>query len=86
MIVILAYQLFHLGYGVLSSTVHMYGNIWNLSPYHYALFIAKIIEVLIVLIVCKPYGIGAHGEDEINVLLVHFFCQCIANSCPVLMS
>ena len=38
MIVILAYQLFHLGYGVLSSTVHMYGNIWNLSPYHYALF------------------------------------------------
>ena len=64
----------------------MHGNIGNLRPYNDSFFIAQIIKILIVLIMCTADGIGSHGQDQLHIPLVHLLRQRIANSCAVLVS
>ena len=86
MVVILCDQLSHLRNGILTAVRHVLGDIRNLSPDHQALLVAQIIEMLIVLIVCKANGVGTHLKDQCDILLMILRGQCISLLRTILMA
>ena len=63
----------------------MLGDVGNLRPDNQALFIAQVIEILVVLIVGKANGIGAHFQHHGNILFMLPCGQGTAQPLPVLM-
>ena len=86
MVVVLGNQLLHLADGVLTAGGHMLGNVGNFSPDHQTLFIAQIVEILIVLIVCQTDGGAAHLADQLHILLVMGGKQRVADAQTILMT
>ena len=86
MVVVLHDQLFHLADGVCTAVRHVLGNVRNLRPDHHAPLIAEVIEVLIVLVVCKPDGVCTDFTDQVHILQMFFFGDGIAEAFPVLMA
>ena len=86
MIIALNEQLLHLAYGIFSAVWHMLGNIGDLRPNNHTVFIAKIIEILIVLIMSEANCVSAHLADDIHIRIVVLFCDGVTNSLPVLMA
>ena len=85
-VVVLADQLLHLGQGVGTAVGHVHGDVGNLCPDDKALFVAQVIEMLCVLIVGQPDGVGPDFQNEGNVLLHHFVGQSNACVFAVLMA
>ena len=85
-VVVLDDQLFHLGQGVGTAVGHVHGDVGNLCPDDKALFIAQVVEILCVLVVRQPDGVGTHFQNDGNVLLHHFVCQGNAGPLAVLMA
>ena len=86
MVVVLDDQLFHLGQGVGTAVGHVHGDVGDLCPDDKTLFIAQVVEIRCVLIVCQPDGVGAHFQNDGDILLHHFFGQGIAHTLTVLMA
>ena len=63
-VVILEDQLFHLGQGVGTAVFHVHGDVGDLCPDDKALFVAQVIEMLCVLIVGQPDGVGPDLQNE----------------------
>ena len=85
-VVILEDQLLHLGQGVGTAVGHVHGDVGDLCPDDKTLFITQVVEILCVLIVCQPDGVGTHFQNEGNVLLHHFIGQGNAGTLAVLMA
>ena len=86
MVVVLDDQLFHLGQGVGTAVGHVHGDVGDLCPDDKTLFIAQVVEILCVLIVSQTDGVGAHFQNDGNILLHHFVGQGIAGPLAVLMA
>ena len=61
-------------------------DVWNLSPADKACFVAKLIEVLVMLVVCKAYAVGPHLKNQREILFMHLLRKRIAHSFTILMS
>ena len=85
-VVVLDDQLFHLGQGVGTAVGHVHGDVGDLCPDDKTLFITQVVEIRCVLIVCQPDGVGAHFQNDGDILLHHFFGQGIAHTLTVLMA
>ena len=85
-VVVLDDQLFHLGQGVGTAVGHVHGDVGDLCPDNKTLFITQVVEIRCVLIVCQPDGVGAHFQNDGDILLHHFFGQGIAHTLTVLMA
>ena len=85
-VVVLDDQLFHLGQGVGTAVGHVHSDVGNLCPDDKALFITQVVEILCVLVVGQPDGVGTHFQNDGNILLHHFVCQGIARTLAVLMA
>ena len=85
-VVVLDDQLFHLGQGVGTAVGHVHGDVGDLCPDDKTLFITQVVEIRCVLIVCQPDGVGAHFQNDGDILLHHFFGQGIARPLAVLMA
>ena len=85
-VVVLDDQLFHLGQGVGTAVGHVHGDVGDLCPDDKTLFITQVVEILCVLIVCQPDGVGAHFQNDGNILLHHFVGQGIARTLTVLVA
>ena len=86
MVVVLDDQFLHLGQGVGTAVFHVHGDVGDLCPDDKALLIAQVVEIRCVLIVCQPDGVGAHFQNDGDILLHHFFGQGIAHTLAVLMA
>ena len=64
----------------------MLGNIGDFSPDHHAIFIAEVVEILVVLVMGQTDGVAAHLLHERHILLVHFTGNGIAQTLAVLMA
>ena len=85
-VVVLDDQFLHLGQGVGTTIFHVHGDVGDLCPDHKTLFIAQVVEILCVLIVRQPDGVGTHFQNDGDVLLHHFVCQGNAGPLAVLMA
>ena len=85
-VVVLTDQLLHLGQGIGTAVGHVHGDVGDLCPDDKALFVAQVIEMLCVLIVGQPDGVGPDLQNEGNVLLHHFVGQGNARVFAVLMA
>ena len=85
-VVVLHDQLFHLADGVLPPGGHVLGDVGDLRPDDHAVFVAQIVEVLVVLVVGQPDGVGADLPDQGHILLVVGAAQRVADSLAVLMA
>ena len=85
-VVVLTDQLLHLGQGIGTAVGHVHGDVGDLCPDDKALFVAQVIEMLCVLIVGQPDGVGPDLQNEGNVLLHHFVGQGNACVLAVLMA
>ena len=85
-VVVLDDQLFHLGQGVGTAVGHVHGDVGDLCPDDKTLFITQVVEILCVLIVCQPDGVGTHFQNDGDILLHHFVGQGIARTLTVLMA
>ncbi len=85
MIVALCNEFPHLAEGVFAAALHMHGDIGNLRPHHDAVFVAQIIELLRMLIMCKTQCVCTDLPDDLHVRGVIFPGQSIALSLQVLM-
>ena len=86
MVVVLDDQFLHLGQGVGTAVFHVHGDVGDLCPDDKTLFITQVVEIRCVLIVCQPDGVGAHFQNDGDILLHHFFGQGIAHTLTVLMA
>ena len=64
----------------------MHGDVGDLCPDDKALLIAQVVEILCVLVVGQPDGVGTHFQNDGNILLHHFVCQGNADPLAVLMA
>ena len=64
----------------------MQGDVGDLGPDHNAVFIAEVIELLRVLIVCQAQGVGAQLPDDGHVRLVILNREGVALALQVLMA
>ena len=78
-------QFGHLTYRVFLSFRQMFRNVWNFCPYDHAVFVAQVIEVLVMLIMRQADGIGPHLFYDLHILPVHVRSQRISRAPPVLM-
>ena len=85
-VVVLDDQLFHLGQGVGTAVGHVHGDVGNLCPDDKTLFITQVVEILCVLIVCQPDGVGTHFQNDGDILLHHFVGQGNARTFSVLVA
>ena len=85
-VVALNQKLLHLADAVLPAAWHMLGDIRNLRPNDHTVFIAEIVEILIVLIVSKANGVGAYLTDHSHIGVVMILGNSITNALPVLMA
>ena len=85
-VVVLSYKLLHLRDSVLAAGGHMLGDIGDLCPDHKTLFIAEIIEILVVLIVSETDGGCANLHDIVNVLCVMLGKERVTNAPSVLVA
>ena len=86
MVVVLQHQFFHLAQRVGGGFGQMLGDVGDLCPDDKTLFITQVVEILCVLIVCQPDGVGAHFQNDGDILLHHFVGQGIARTLTVLMA
>ena len=86
MVVVLHYKFFHLRDCVISSSRHVLGDIWYLSPYYKAEFITERVEVLVMLIMRQSHCVGSHLHNKSHVLIVVFLRYCVSLSPSVLMT
>ena len=86
MVVVLHYKFFHLRDCVISSSRHVLGDIWYLSPYYKAEFITERVEVLVMLIMCQSHCVGSHFHNKSHVFVVVFLRYCVSLSPSVLMT
>ena len=86
MVIVLVDQLFHLVDGVLAAIGQVLGDIGDLSPDHHAVLIAQVVEVLVVLVMGQPDGVGTQFPDERHILIVHLPADGIAQTLAVLMA
>ena len=86
MVIALGDKLFHLVMGVDIGLGHMAGNIGNFRPYDHTTLIAEVIEILIVLIMGKADGGGAHFADKLHILLMMLGKESISDFPAVLMA
>ena len=86
MIVVLLNQLFHLADGVFPTVGHMLADVRDFRPDDHAVFVAQIIEILIVLIVRQTDGVAAQLTDERHVLVVHLAGDGVADALAILMA
>ena len=86
MIVVLLNQLLHLADGVFPTVGHMLADVRNLRPDDHAVFVAQIIEILVVLIVRQTDGVAAQLADECHVLVVHLAGDGVADALAILMA
>jgi hypothetical protein len=63
----------------------MFGNIGYFRPNQEAHFIAQIINILIVLIMRKADGVGAHFENHFQVFAMHFLGDGASDPEAILM-
>ena len=85
MIVALGNQFAHLAEGVFAAAFHMHGDIGNLRPHHNAVFVAQIIELLRMLIMCQAQCVCTNLPDDLHVRSVVLTGQGIALSLQVLV-
>ena len=85
-VIVLDDQLFHLGQGVGTAVGHVHSDVGNLCPDDKTLFITQVVEILCVLVVGQPDGVGTHFQNEGHVLLHHFVGQGNAGPLAVLMA
>ena len=85
-VVVLDDQLFHLGQGVGTAVGHVHGDVGDLCPDDKTLFITQVVEILCVLIVCQPDGVGTHFQNDGDILLHHFVGQGNARTFSVLVA
>ena len=86
MVIVLDYKLGHLADGVLPSGGHMLRDIGYLCPDNKTALIAKVIEILVVLIMGKADGGAAHFADKIHILFVVLGEKRITDAPAVLMT
>ena len=86
MMVVLDDQFLHLLQCIFPPVLHMPGDIRDLCPYHHAVFIAEVIKILVMLIMCQPDAVGPQFGDQLHILPVHFPGQRVADPFPVLMA
>ena len=85
-VVILRDQLLHLADGIGATARHMTGDIGNLRPDDKTLFVAQIVEILVVLVVRQTNGGRPHLHDEVNILLVMLGQQRVTHAPSVLVT
>ena len=85
MVDVLAKKLCHLGDGILFAILHKDCDKWYLSPYKYPLFVTEIIEILVMLIVCKSDGVGTFFQDYLHIFHHVTFIYRIALAFSILM-
>ncbi len=85
-VIILNYELLHLRNGIFSAVGHVLGNIGDLRPNDHTVFIAKVVEILVVLIVRKTDGVGADLADDRHIFVVMLLQKCVADRLSVLMA
>ncbi len=86
MIIGLRDQLPHLADRVLSASRHEFCDERDLRPDNDAVFIAKVVEFLRVLIMRKPQRVGADVFYDFHVFLHHGGRQRVSGALPVLMA
>ena len=64
----------------------MLGDIGDLRPNHHAVLVAQVVEILVVLVVGQPDGVGPHLPDHGHVGVVVLFCDGVADALPVLVA
>ena len=85
-VVVLDDEFFHLGQGVGPAIMHVHRDVGNLGPDDQALLVTQVIEGLGVLVVGQPDGVGAHFQNQGQVLLHHLFGDGNARPLAVLMA
>ena len=85
-VVVLVDQLFHLADGIFPAIGQVLGNIGDLCPDHHAVFVAQVVEILVVLVVCQTDGVYTQLPDQRHILIVHLPGDGIAQTLAVLMA
>ena len=86
MVVVLVDELLHLADGVGAAIGQVLGDVGDLSPDHHAVLIAQVVEVLVVLVMGQPDGVGTQLPDEGHILIVHLAGDGVAHTLAVLMA
>ena len=84
-IVALSDQLPHLIQGVLPAVGHVFGDIGDLRPHDHAVLIAKIVELLCMLIMGKPYRVGSDLANQFHIERLLLQGDRIPNAQKILM-
>ena len=85
-VVVLVDELLHLADGVFPAIGQMLGDVGDLCPDHHAVLVAQVVEILVVLVVGQPDGVGTQLPDQRHVLIVHLPGDGIAQTLAVLMA
>ena len=85
MVVILCDQFAQLADGVVFTERQMLADVRNLGPDNKSCLVAKIVEILCMLIVGEPYGIRAALQNQPDVFFMHFPGQRVTVPSAVLM-
>ena len=85
-VVVLVDELLHLADGVGAAIGQVLGDVGDLSPDHHAVPVTEVVEVLVVLVVGQPDGVGTQLPDEGHILVVHLAGDGVAHALAVLMA
>ena len=85
-IIALGDQFPHLAESILPPVCHMHGDIGDLGPDNDAVFIAEIVELLCVLIMGQPQGVGAQLPDDGHVGRMVFIRQGVPPALEILVA
>ena len=85
-VVVLVDELLHLADGIFPAIGQMLGNVGDLCPDHHAVLVAQVVEILVVLVVRQPDGVGAQFPDQRHVLIMHLPGDGVAQTLAVLMA
>ena len=85
-IIALGDQFPHLAESILPPVCHMRGDIGDLGPDNDAVFIAEIVELLCVLIMGQPQGVGAQLPDDGHVGRMVFIRQGVPPALEILVA
>ena len=86
MVVVLRDEFLHLGDGVFSTARKVFGDIRDFRPNNHTYFVAKIVEVLIVLVVRQSDSSCSHFANQINIFFVMFRQKSITDAPSILMA
>ena len=85
-VVVLGYEFLHLRNGVLATCGHMTGNVGDFCPNDETALVAKIIEVLIVLVVSQTNGGSTHFANEVHIFFVVLGEQSVTKAPSILVT